>query len=225
MITPPTINGSWYIVTLNQPKEDQPNAALVLDWGRGLFRDHNLQFLPEAKCSLEELMEIAALGRIETESYIYEKPVNYRERLSEKRLVRKDEETFEGVGNLGVYNSSGYTQERWITPSVAEELLQADSKRPYYAATTLFVVRYRDANDRNTNPFHQIGVIARDEEDIRQFKQRGFPNWFDEGERDIKDMAADIQLRFLSGMVVMPKVISCFQKRAKESTASLRSTQ
>ena len=65
--TPTTINGSWYIVTLNQ-QQDQPNTALVLAWGRGLFRDYDGHFVPEAKKSLEDMLEIAGLGAVEIDN-------------------------------------------------------------------------------------------------------------------------------------------------------------
>lgn len=215
MTTTNTINGSWYIVELDQQAKDQPNAALVLDWGRGLFRDYDLKFLPEAKKSLEELSEITALGKVENQSFIYGSTVNYWDPLSTRRLVRTNDETFEGVGNLGISDRS-YTQERWITPQVAEGVLKADAQRPLYIPAKLYVVRYRDSRDRNTNPFHQTAVIAKDEEDLRQFRQKEFPNWFYEGNRVLTEMTDSSELRFLKGIVIMPEVISGFQKRSKE---------
>lgn len=209
-----TIEGSWYIVELDQQDQNQPNAALVFAWGRGLFRDYGGKFLPEAKKSLEEIPEIAALGSVENQSYVYEKPVNYWDSLSKRSLVRENDETFEGVGSLGIAKRS-YTPERWITPKVAEEVLKADPQKPHYTPAKLYVVRYRDSRDRNTNPFHQTAVIARDEEDLRQFRQEEFPNWFDEGNRALTEMADSSELRFLDGIVMMPEVISDFQKRSE----------
>ncbi|OGY44627.1 MAG: hypothetical protein A2729_03535 [Candidatus Buchananbacteria bacterium RIFCSPHIGHO2_01_FULL_39_14] len=221
MKIPNTINGSWYIITLNQQNQDRPNAALVLDWGRGLFCDYDGNFVASAQKSLEEMVEIKALGTVKNKSYIFENSVNYWVPLSERRLVQKDEETFEGVGSMDISKTS-YTSERWITPAIGKEILDADRQRPYYNPATLYVVRYRDAQDRNINPFHQTGVIAKDEADLRLFQQEEFPNWFNEEYRSLGEMITEPELHLLNGIVVMPNVLSGFHKRSRGERSPFR---
>lgn len=211
MIIPTIINGSWYIVNLSQQEKDKSNAILVLDWDRGLFCDYNGKFIPELQKSLEELPEIFSIGKVENKSFLFEKPVEYWIPLQYRKIIRRDEETFEGVGNLSIskYNDS---DKRLITPTLAEELLKADISKPYYLPSPLYVIRYRDSQDIITNPFYQTAIIAKNEEDLRQFRQNQFPNWFNHEFQTLKEMFAEPPLHLLEGIVVMPKVISNFQK-------------
>lgn len=214
MTTPITINGSWYIVELNQQEKDQCNAALVLSWGRGLFKDYDGRDAPAAQRSFEELPEIAALGSVRNVSFLYESPVNYWEPLQQRKVERKrGGESFEGSGNLSAakYHAS---RERLITSPLAEEVLKVDVQKPHYLNAWLYVVRYRDSRDINTNPFHQTAIIAKDEDDLRSFRQRECPNIFDEGYPcTLQELVVDPEMRFQpGGIVVMPEVISRFQK-------------
>jgi hypothetical protein len=206
-----TIEGSWYVVELDQKAKEQPKVALVMDLGRGLFIDHKGEFSPKAKKSLENIPEIKDLGEVKNQRFIYEKPVNYWRPLSERSLMETDSETVEGVGNLSI-NDRFHTIQRRITPAVTKEVLNADPRKPYCASANLYVVRYRNSLDKNINPFHQTAIIARNEADLLQFKQERFSNWFNEGYRSLAEIANESGLHLLENIVIMPEIISDFQR-------------
>lgn len=206
MTTKNSIEGSWYIKELNQQEKNKPNAVLVLNSNRVHFDDNTKNYL-------ENLPEISALGSVQKGIFIYEKPVDYWIPLSDRKLHRRpltlDEEIFDGIGNLGTSKYS-YNGKRLITPQVSDELMKTNALNPHHTQASLYVVRFRDANDRDTNPFHQTGVIAIDESDVHKFMQ-GFGSFFNKEYRTI-DEIFDQDTRIMKGIVVMPEVIANFQK-------------
>lgn len=221
MTTPITINGSWYIIELNQQEKDQPNSILVLDWGRGLFCNYEGKLLPETQQSVEDLPEIHAIGKVKNTNFLYENQVNYWESLRHRKLIRTNDETFEGIGNLST-SKYNHSNARLITSILAEEILQVNKEKPHYLDGQLYVIRYRDSRDRNTNPFHQTAIIAKDEADMRTFRQNELPSIFDEGHRTLQELVAESNIHLpTSGIIVMPEVISYFHKKNKGEHSSL----
>ena len=192
------ILGVWHVATAHQEKES-PHSMLVL--AHGSAGDEEIETSLKNSSVFSKQM-----GTLDDLTFLYEEPVNYNTPLQYRRII-KTETNYRGIGSLHVEKYS-YSQNRWITQESlnaleSEALMYQQTKMPIYLQSDLYAVRYRDANDRDTNPVHQTAVIAKNEDDLNTFLQ-GFSNWFGEGGRALREINSDIQL--VNGIMVMPQI-------------------
>jgi hypothetical protein len=216
-----TIDGHLYIATLNQKNLGRLNAVLAIGSETGLFNDSQYRFMPELQKSFESLKEISNLGTVINVNSICEDPINYNLPLENCTIQKKEHGSIAaldcngqiyGMGNLSI-DEHHYCNKRLITPGFAQELHNADASKPYFTNSKLFVVRYRDSKDININPIHQIGIIAKDGNDLNAYFQN-FKHWFRityiSFNNLIESHLHEINMR---GMVVMSENLADFQNQ------------
>jgi hypothetical protein len=208
--------GSWYLLTMTGGAgQEKASAKLVLASRGGFNLGREGELCTEDKKVIEKLPQVTELGQIKEISHIFGEAINYWDSFDEARLVKTRDGYFTGIGGLNIEKYS-YSSNRWITELIAKELLTADPQNVYHLDGCLFVVRYRDSNDRNTNPYHQTAFIAKDEQDISQMLCSGKFLWFGEGYRNIANMIGEPNLQFVPGIVVMPGVLCHLRKMQEE---------
>lgn len=180
----PLIRGSWYIADIDG------NDRLVLSdsfprneclWDEDDVREHLNKSKTNLNISvitfLQHIAEYPKLNQYSSESYM--------------DRFHLDADRFSYSGNY------------WIAPSIGEQLSKTNVSEALEIDGFLWLVKYRDTRDRNTNPVYGTSVIARDEKDLREFFHHPSraSNWWLTGYRPIQERALE------AGVKLAPKII------------------
>lgn len=196
----PLIRGSWYIAEA----EDKQGAVVLSDSsqrGEGLWTQEDVkEYLTQnkSKLSLPEVITVNDIG---------EYP---------KLNIYSDESRAEGF-HLGA-NPFSYRGNYWISPSIAKDLSGASAEEARELDGFVWLVKYRNSYDRGTNPIYSTSVMAKDDQDLRDFFNH--PNrsirWWVMGHRPLQERALEAGLKLTPKIIFTEGAIAGYQADIKE---------